>query len=75
MKKAHRNSSLIRYFAKNIAVVFGLVLIWRGLWYILDELDAFFFEGAHLYSAIAGIIIGLAILYLPDGDLKEIEKL
>ncbi len=36
---------LVRYFAKNIAVAIGLVLIWRGMW------------------------------YLPDKDLKEIEKL
>ncbi len=75
MKKAHKNSSIIRYFAKNMAVVFGLVLIWRGIWYVMDEFDTFFFEGAHIYTAVAGIILGLAILYIPDGDLKEIEKL
>lgn len=71
----HRNTSIIRYFAKNLAVVIGLVLIWRGIWYVIDEIDLIFFEGAHIYTAIAGIIVGLAILYLPDKDLKEIEKL
>ncbi len=65
----------VRYFAKNIFVVVGLVIIWRGIWYIMDEVDTLFFAGEHIYTAIAGIIIGLAMLYIPDGDLKEIEKL
>jgi uncharacterized membrane protein len=65
----------IRYFAKNMFVVVGLVLIWRGIWYIMDQVDTLFFEGVHIYTAIGGVIIGLAILYIPDKDLKEIEKL
>ena len=63
------------YFAKNISVVIGLVLIWRGIWYILDNLDVLFFGGNHNWTAIGGFVVGLLILYLPDKDLKEIEKL
>lgn len=66
---------LVRYFSKNIAVIVGLVLIWRGIWYTLDAMDAWLLGGNHVFSAIAGIFIGLLILYLPDGDLKEIEGL
>jgi uncharacterized membrane protein HdeD (DUF308 family) len=66
---------LVRYFAKNISIVFGIVLIWRGIWYVLDEIDTEFFDDEHLLTAILGIIIGLLILYLPDRDLKELEKL
>ncbi len=65
----------IRYFAKNIFIVISLVLIWRGIWYVLDGLDIWFFEGSHIWTAVGGIIVGLLILYLPDKDLKEIEKL
>jgi len=65
----------IRYFTKNIAIVIGLVLIWRGIWYVLDYFDILIFQGNHLPSAVGGIIIGLLILYLPDRDLKEIGKL
>lgn len=76
MKQTHRGrKATIRYFAKNLFVVFGLVLIWRGIWHLLDEFDLQFFAGEHLFTSVAGIIIGLAILYLPDKDLKEIEKL
>ncbi len=65
----------VRYFTKNLTVVLGLVLIWRGIWHLLDEVDLVFFEGEHLITAAAGVVIGLAILYIPDKDLKEIEKL
>ncbi len=27
------------YIIKNIITVIGLVLIWRGIWYVLDQLD------------------------------------
>jgi len=59
---------------KNFAIVLSLVLIWRGIWYVLDFIDTGFF-GTHAYSAIGGIILGIILLYLPDKDLKEIEKL
>lgn len=65
----------LRYLAKNISVVIGLVLIWRGIWYILDALDQWLLGGNHAWTALGGVILGLIILYLPDKDLKEIEKL
>jgi ABC-type branched-subunit amino acid transport system permease subunit len=65
----------IQYLLKNISIVIGVVLVWRGIWYALDELDKLFFDGGHIWTALFGVIIGLLILYLPDGDLKEIEKL
>lgn len=65
----------LQYLTKNIFTAIGLVMIWRGVWYVLDGLDILFFKGSHTWSAILGIIIGLLILYLPDKDLKEIEKL
>lgn len=65
----------LQYLAKNISIVAGLVLIWRGIWYVLDALDNLIFGGSHIWTALGGIIIGLIILYLPDKDLKEIEKL
>ncbi len=67
--------NILSYFANNFFVVVGLVLIWRGIWYILDEVDIIFFSQNHIFTAIGGIIIGLAVLYLPDHDLKEIQKL
>ena len=70
-----KRKNVLPYFAKNLTVVVALVLIWRGIWYVFDELDILIFNGSHIESALLGIILGLAMLYLPDGDLKEIEKL
>lgn len=70
-----KNKLTLNYLVKNISIVVGLVLIWRGIWYVLDDIDKLFFGGSHLGTALVGIIIGLVILYLPDKDLKEIEKL
>jgi len=71
----NNDKKLFQYFAKNIFVAIGLVLIWRGIWSLLDALDYWLFGGNHVWSAVIGIVIGLLILYLPDKDLKEIEKL
>ena len=72
--KGDKNLTLA-YFTRNFSIVVGLVLIWRGIWYVLDALDSQFFGQSHLWTALGGIILGLIILYLPDKDLKEIEKL
>ena len=70
-----KNTKTILYFARNLSIVLGLVLIRRGIWYILDWLDITLFGNSHVWTAIGGIILGLLIIYLPDKDLKEIEKL
>jgi len=40
-----------------------------------DAIDISWFGGSHAMTAIGGIVLGLVLLYLPDGDLKEIQKL
>ncbi len=73
MSKKIRNFT--QYIFKNLLTVVGIVLIWRGVWEILDLVDAAFFANNPLITAIGGVILGLILLYLPDKDLKEIEKL
>lgn len=70
-----KDSNLIFYFAKNIYIVVGLVMVWRGIWYILDAIDKWLFGYSNIISVIITIILGLALLYVPDKDLKEIQKL
>jgi hypothetical protein len=65
----------LSYLTQNMAIVIGLVLVWRGVWYVLDGIDKILFGGSHTLTAIGGIVLGLVILYLPDKDLKEIQKL
>jgi hypothetical protein len=70
-----KNKITLQYLAQNISVIVGVVLVWRGIWYVLDELDRLIFGGSHIWTAFGGILIGLIVLYLPDKDLKEIGKL
>jgi hypothetical protein len=37
--------------------------------------EAKFFGGEMFWTGIVGILLGILLLYLPDRDLKEIEKL
>ncbi len=68
-------TNLVPYIAKNITIVVALVLIWRGIWELLDKIDYALFGGSHVVTAIGGIVVGLLLLYVPDKDLKEIEKM
>ena len=70
-----KHKTTLRYLVKNLSTVVGLVLVWRGIWYVLDGIDALLFGGSHTWLAVIGIVAGLAMLYVPDKDLKEIEKL
>lgn len=70
--KKHKD---IKYFVRTLSIVIGLVIIWRGIWHVLDVIEKVFFGGEIFWTALAGIIIGIFLLYIPDHDLKEIEKL
>ena len=65
----------IEYFTKNISVAIGIILIWRGVWIMLDLLDKLIFGGNHIITAIGGIVAGIIILYLPKKNLKALERL
>lgn len=67
-----KRKKIHHYFADKFLVVLGVVLIWRGIWYLLDFLDIYFFEESHTLSAIIGVIVGFILLYWPDKNLDEI---
>lgn len=71
----NKKMKLIKYFSQNFLIIVGVVLAWRGIWYILDGIDKYIFGEPHVISAVGGVILGFIILYLPDHDLKEISKL
>lgn len=68
-------SSKTKKLLNNFLVAVAIILIWRGIWYVLDFMDLQLFGGSHAISALAGIVIGVLILYVPDKDLKELGKL
>ncbi len=75
MFSKQKSKLTVKYLSSHVLTVFGLVLVWRGIWYVLDGIDKLFFDDSHGWTGLAGIIIGLLILYLPDKNLKEIEKI
>ena len=70
-----RKKNLPLYFVKNLGAIVGVVLVWRGVWYVLDGIDKWLWDGSHFWTAILGIVMGFLLLYLPDKNLKEIEKI
>ncbi len=69
------NTSSPSYFIRNINVVIGLVLVWRGIWHGLDIVEAMVGIDHTLLAAFIGIVVGIGLLYAPDHDLKELQKL
>jgi hypothetical protein len=45
-------------------------LYWRGVWGLLDH---YFFPGNFLLSHILSATIGIALLYIIDSGLRDIE--
>lgn len=72
---AKKPRRFIPLLARSIKTVAGVVLIWRGIWYVLDYLDLTLFNDRPLYTAIGGIALGLVLLYVPDRDFKELDQL
>jgi len=56
-------------FFTMILVVTCVVLIWRGIWNLLD---LYFLKNHPILSNVIGILIGVIILYLPDRDIKDL---
>lgn len=70
--KRHKD---FKYFVRTLSIIVGLVLVWRGIWHVLDFIEQAYFGGDLLWTGIVGIVVGIIMLYIPDRDLKEIEKL
>ncbi len=75
LSHSHAHHTL-RYFVKNFGIIVGIVLIWRGIWALIDTVSIMFFgDATNWLIGVICIVMGFLILYLPDHDLKEIEKL
>ena len=42
---------------------------------MLDLIDTLIFGGNHIITAILGIVVGILMLYLPEKNLKALERL
>lgn len=56
-----------------LITVIGVVLVWRGIWLMLDALDKWFFGGNHFATGVIGFTLGFLLLYYLDNDLEELR--
>lgn len=61
--------------ARSLYVVFGVILIWRGVWVLLDWIDIQLFGEITIGLALLGILIGLFLLFKHDHKLDELGHL
>ncbi|MCK9186085.1 hypothetical protein M0P48_01460 [Candidatus Gracilibacteria bacterium] len=62
----------LRLHKKFFGVVFALiavVMIWRGLWNLLDM---YIFPEHPVFSNVFTFLLGMFLIYLPDEDIKDI---
>jgi len=52
-----------------IIVVIGVVMVWRGIWNLLDM---YVVPNQPILSNLISIGVGLFLLYLPDKDINEL---
>lgn len=60
---------LIRNLKLFLAAV-GVILVWRGVWWLLD---LYLFPASKTLSYLVGIVLGILILILDDGVLEELK--
>ena len=67
-----------KHFIRNLVIAIGVIFVRRGVRILADK---YLLPNHPLRSGIVSIVVGILILYLPDGSLeylggykKEIEK-
>lgn len=64
--------SLLKVLRESLLMILGAILIWRGVWILLDLFDNRFLGGTHVWSSVVGIIIGVILVYFADRDLEDV---
>lgn len=63
------------YIINSVYTAVAIVLVWRGIWILLDWIDSYFLGNTHWGTAVIGIIVGILMLYLPERKLEGFERL
>ena len=57
--------------ANAVVILIGLVMIWRGIWSLLDT---YLFPSSPLLSYLVSIGLGAAVLYLDDFNVNSLRR-
>lgn len=77
MLKQLKNSPRLQEFkalhpiANVIVIIFAIIMLWRGVWGLLDT---YFFPGSPTFSFFACIALGAVILYLDDFKIDNLKR-
>ncbi len=58
-----------KHFIRNLIIAIGVVLVWRWVWNLAD---IYLLPNNPLASSIISLVIGILILYFPDGTLEHL---
>jgi uncharacterized membrane protein HdeD (DUF308 family) len=75
IKKHKLRIRIPKKIKEALITVVGVVLVWRGIWLVLDAVDSWFFGGNHFFTGVLGFAAGFALLYHLDNDLEELRVL
>lgn len=64
LKKSHPN-------ANAIVIIFAIVMLWRGVWGLLDT---YLFPGSPTFSYLVCIGLGAVILYLDNFSIDNLKR-
>jgi hypothetical protein len=64
LKQQHPN-------ANAIIIVLGIIMLWRGVWGLLD---IYLFPGSPTLSHLVTIALGILLLYLDDFSMDNLKR-
>lgn len=64
LKQQHPN-------ANAIVIVLGIIMLWRGVWGLLD---IYLFPGSPTLSHLVAIALGVLLLYLDDFSMDNLKR-
>lgn len=57
--------------ANVIVIIFAIIMLWRGIW---ELLDTYLFPGSPTFSSLTCIALGVIILYLDDFKIDNLKR-
>jgi hypothetical protein len=54
-----------------IVIIFAIIMLWRGVWGLLDT---YFFPGSPTFSHLTCIALGVVILYLDNFRIDNLKR-
>ncbi|MGR9051351.1 MAG: hypothetical protein ACU84J_01755 [Gammaproteobacteria bacterium] len=74
--KIKKNSAVTQFKADHpnanaVVIVLGIIMLWRGVWGLLDQ---YLFPGSPTLSYLMSMALGILVLYLDDFSLDNLKR-